>query len=136
MTERTRLLQALDEMHKRLITAALHAEERSMKGPWGPREILGHAVGWEAVAIAYLPQLLESNEPLERAINIGMATLIDDQSIERLGDMLHEVHQRFLALPEVQDEASFVPGNAFYERTKAAIAHSLEHVQELEHWQA
>src|SRR5258708_994388 len=135
MTGRDQLLQTLDETHTGLITAAMDSTARGMKGPWGPREILAHVVGWEAVAIAYLPQLLEGNELLERAINIAMVTLVGDQSIETLSDMLYQVHQRFIQMPEVQDEVSFVPGHAAYERAKAAIAHSLEHVRELELWQ-
>src|SRR5690348_15313661 len=103
MTERERLLQAMDEAHNRLIAAALNAVERGMKGPWGPREILAHVVGWEALVIARLPRLLAGGEPLPfdvDATNIAMITLIGDQPIEVFCSMLPQVHQRFLDLPE------------------------------------
>lgn len=139
MTERERLLQAMDEAHNRLIAAALQATERGMKDPWGPREILAHAVGWEALVIARLPRLLAGGDPLPfdiDAINIAMTTLIGEQPIEVFCDMLPKVHQRFLDMPEVQDEVSFVPGHLIYERVQLAIEHSLEHAEELERWRA
>jgi hypothetical protein len=135
MSERSQLLDSLNEAHERLVTAAMDAAGRGMKDPWGPREILAHVVGWEAMSIARLPRLLAGEPPLtydEQAVNIAMVTLIGDQPIEVFRTLLSQVHQRFVQMPEVQDEASFVPGHPIYERAKRAIAHSLEHVQELE----
>jgi transcriptional regulator with XRE-family HTH domain len=75
----------------------------------------------------------ETPAPLTyEAVNLAMATLAGELSIEIIRDLLYQVHQRFLNMPEVQDEASFVPGNPIYERTKSAIGHSLEHVRELD----
>ena len=61
-----------------------------------------------------------------------MVTLVGDQPIEALRRMLDRVHNRFLGMPEVQEDESFVPGHPIFERTKAAIGHSLEHIQALE----
>jgi hypothetical protein len=47
--------------------------------------------------------------------------------------MLYQIYERFLRLPEVQEDASFTSGHPIYKRTKAAIGHSLEHAQALEH---
>ncbi len=135
MTERIELLQSLEAAHEKLIAAAINADTRGVKGSWGPREILAHVVGWEVIAIECLPGLLPAEAPAPLtydAVNLAMATLVGDHPIETIRNMLYQVHQRFLQLSEVQNDASFVPGHPIYERTKAAIAHSLEHGQELE----
>ncbi len=101
----------------------------------GPREILAHVVGWEVVAMACLPRLLPSEAlaPLTYdALNLAMVTLIGDQPIEVFRDMLSQAHERFLRMSEVQEDTSFVPGHPIYGRTKAAVGHCLEHVQELD----
>ena len=139
MTEREQLLQTLDEAHNRLIAAALNAAKRGMKDPWGPREILAHVVGWEALVIDRLPRLLAGEEPLAfdvDATNVAMITLIGEQPIEIFCAMLPKVHQRFLDIPEVKEDTSFIPGHRVYERVHLAIEHSLEHAEVLECWQA
>ncbi|HZU03969.1 MAG TPA: hypothetical protein VFA10_30180 [Ktedonobacteraceae bacterium] len=135
MTERSRLLQTLEDAHERVIIAAMDADARGVTGSWGPRQILAHIVGWEVIAIECLPELLPGEAPAPLtydAINLAMATLAGDHPIEALRDKLYQAHQRFLHMPEVQDDTSFVPGNPLYERTKAAIRHSLEHAEVLE----
>ncbi len=128
-------LRTLDEAHEKLITAVNAAAARGVKGPWGPREILAHVVGWEVIAIHRLPKLIAGEAPLtydEDAVNVAMVTLVGDQPLETIRDMLYQAHHRFLHIPEVQSLASFVPGHPVYERTKAAIRHSFEHAQELD----
>jgi hypothetical protein len=135
MSERNRMLQALEDAHEQVVIAAIYATERGAKGTWGPCEILAHIVGWEVIAIECLPGLLPSEAPAPLtydAMNKAMVTLIGNQPIEVFCDMLHQAHERFVQMPQVQDEASYVPGNPIYERICAAIGHSLEHVQELQ----
>ncbi|GHO90925.1 hypothetical protein KSF_009730 [Reticulibacter mediterranei] len=135
MTERIDLLQSLADAHERLITPAMKAAARGVNGSRGPREVLAHIVGWEVIAIACLPGLLPGEAPAPLtydAMNLAMVTLIGEQPIEVFRDMLYQTHQRFLNMPEVQDEASFVPGHPIFERTLAAIGHCVEHVRELD----
>ena len=65
------------------------------------------------------------------AINAAMVTLIGEQPLETLCDMLRQAYQRNIELLRTQDDRYFQSGDYVYERTKAVIDHCQEHIQQL-----
>ncbi len=132
------LLQELVNSHERLIASATAAHERGVTRngeEWGPREIVAHIAGWEANAIIRVPNTLAGapfNKYDQEAFNNVVVTLVGDQSFEKVCNILRQTYQRDVEMLRKLDESVFVPGNYAYDRTKAAISHSYEHVQELD----
>ncbi|HYA98679.1 MAG TPA: hypothetical protein VED37_00525 [Ktedonobacteraceae bacterium] len=65
------------------------------------------------------------------AINAAFITLIGEQPLETLCDILRQAYQRNVVSLRSLDERFFQPGEYVYERTKAVIEHCQEHMQEL-----
>jgi len=65
------------------------------------------------------------------AINAAMVTLMGEQSLEALCDMLRQTYQRNIELLRTLNERYFQSGDYVYERTKAVIDHCQEHRQQL-----
>lgn len=141
------LLQELVDAHERLITAATESVRRGVTPQgeaWGPREILAHIAGWEALATSRIPQIAAGIPPvhyanaaqhaaMDNAINVMAITMIGDQSFESVCTILRRTYRRDVELLRQIDEALFRPGNYVYDRTRAAIEHCYEHAQQLEH---
>ena len=140
------LLQEFAEAYEQLIeTATLavqHGVSQSQDG-WGPREIVGHLAGWEVMASVRIPRIVAGMPPAEftdptqqtmmnDAINAAMVTLIGEQSLETLCDLLRQTYQRNVELLRSLDDTVFQPGEYVYERTKAVIDHCQEHMQQLQ----
>jgi hypothetical protein len=104
-------------------TASLAAQRGVTQGRdgWGPREIVGHLAGWEVMASVRIPRIVAGMPPAEftnptqqtvmnDAINAAMVTLIGEQPLETLCDMLRQTYQRNVELLRSLDERFFQPG--------------------------
>ncbi len=144
------LIQEFIDAHEGLIAAATAAYERGVRrtdDAWGPREILGHVAGWEAMAISRIPLVVAGMPPItyasraqhaamDDAINSTAITMLGDQSFEAVCDILRQTYQRDVHLLRELDETLFVSESYVYERPKAAINHCNEHIQGLERSEA
>ena len=140
------LLQEFAQAYEHLIETATLAAQRGVtqrRDGWGPREIVAHLAGWEVMASVRIPRIVAGMPPAEftdptqqtvmnDAINAAMVTLIGEQPLETLCDMLRQAYQRNVELLRSLDDRFFQPGEYVYERTKAVIEHCQEHMQQLE----
>ncbi len=136
------LLQEFAEAYDHLMETASLAAQRGVtqgRDGWGPREIVGHLAGWEVMARVRIPRIVAGMPPAEftdptqqtmmnDAINAAMVTLIGEQPLENLCDMLRHAYQRNIELLRSLDDTFFQPGDYVYERTKAVIEHCQEHM--------
>lgn len=139
------LLQEFAQAYEQLMETAALAAQRGMtqgRDGWGPREIVGHLAGWEVMASVRIPRIVAGMPPAEftdpsqqtmmnDAINAAMVTLIGEQPLETLCDLLRQTYQRNIELLRSLDDTFFQPGDYVYERTKAAISHCQEHMHQL-----
>jgi hypothetical protein len=142
---REQLLQELAEAFERLIDAASAAARRGVAragDTWGPREIVAHLAGWEAMATVRVPKIAAGMAPLEEpdkarqavmndAINATIVTMVGDQPLETVCGMLRQAYQRDIAMLRTLDDRFFQPGEYVYERTQAVIEHCQEHREQL-----
>lgn len=139
------LLQEFAQAYEQLMETAALAAQRGMtqgRDGWGPREIVGHLAGWEVMASMRIPRIVAGMPPAEftdpsqqtmmnDAINAAMVTLIGEQPLETLCDLLRQTYQRNIELLRSLDDTFFQPGDYEYERTKAVIEHCQEHMHQL-----
>ncbi len=140
------LIQSLTDVHEKLIEAAIAAYERGVRrtsDAWGPREILAHVAGWEAMAVARIPRVIAGIPPItyateaqhiamDDAINATVITMIADLPFDTVCATLRKTYQADAQIISELDENAVRPGSYVYERTKAAIDHCYEHIQDLE----
>lgn len=140
------LLEKFTEAHERLITVATEALQRGVirKGDiWGPREILAHMAGWEAMAVSRIPLIIAGMPPIkyateaqhaamDDAINATVVTMIGDQPFDAICNILRKTYQADAQIIRELDDAVVRPGTYVYERSKAAIEHCYQHIQALE----
>ncbi|MEO8972611.1 MAG: hypothetical protein ABI406_13560, partial [Ktedonobacteraceae bacterium] len=109
---------------------------------WGPHETVGHLAGWEVMASVRIPMVVAGMPPAEfadetqqtvmnDAINAAIVTLIGEQPLATLCDMLRQAYQQNVELLRRLDDRFFQPGEYVYERTKGVIEHCQEHMQML-----
>ncbi len=140
------LIQEFAQAYEQLIeTATLAAQHEMTQGRdgWGPREIVAHLAGWEVMATVRIPRTVAGTPPAEftdptqatmmnDAINAALVTLMGEQPLETLCDMLRQTYQRNVELLRSLDDTFFHPGEYVYERTKAVIEHCQEHREQLQ----
>ena len=140
------LLQEFADAYEQLIaTASLAAQGGVTRqgDTWGPREIVAHLAGWEVIATVHVPKVAAGMPPLfmyadktqqtvlNEALNATMVTLVADQPLSIVGGLLRQAYQRDIETLRKLDDTFFQPGEYVYERTKAAIEHCQEHIEEL-----
>jgi hypothetical protein len=139
------LIQEFAQAYEHLMETATLAAQRGMtqrQDGWGPREIVSHLAGWEVMASVRIPRIVAGTPPAEftdpmqarmmnDAINAAMVTLIGEQPLETLCDMLRQIYRRNGELLRSLDDRFFQPGEYVYERTKAVIDHCQEHMDQL-----
>ncbi|MDQ2713438.1 MAG: ClbS/DfsB family four-helix bundle protein [Chloroflexota bacterium] len=139
------LLQAFAEAYEQLITTASLAVQQSMtraRGTWESREIIAHLIGWEVMASVRIPKIVvgmppaEFTDPIQAtmmndAINAAFTTLMGEQSLEMLYNMLRQTYQQNMKVLTSLEDRFFQPGEYVYERTKAVIEHCQEHMEQL-----
>ena len=139
------LLQEFAKAYEQCINTATEAAQHgvtSQTDRWGPREMIAHLAGWEVIASVRLPKIVAGMPPAEfadetqqtvmdDAINAALVTLIGDQSLDTLCDMLRHAYQRNVALLRTLDDTFFQPNEYVYERTKGVIEHCQEHMDML-----
>ncbi len=139
------LIQDLANAYEQTITAAVDATQHGMtrKGDtWGPREHIAHMAGWEIIATVRIPAIMAGMAPMEftdesqqeimdNAINAAFATLIGDQSLDALCNILRQAYRRNIEILKELDDRFFQPGQYVYERSKGAIEHCQEHIEAL-----
>jgi tetratricopeptide (TPR) repeat protein len=140
------LLREGAEAFEQLIAVAHEAAQHGVtrrEDTWGPREIVAHLAGWEVIATVHIPSVVAlmpplfaypdptQHEVLNDALNTMMITLVGDQSLENLCALLRQTSQQDIEMLQKLDDAVFQPGHYVYERTKAAIEHCQEHIEEL-----
>lgn len=142
---REQLLQDFADAHETLIAAATEASERGStprEDRWGPRETVAHMAGWEVMATVRIPHIVSGMPPLEYedrarqtvmndAINATIVTMIGNQSLATICDILRQAYQNDIKMLGDLDEKFFQPGEYVYERTQAVIEHCQEHIQAL-----
>jgi periplasmic divalent cation tolerance protein len=145
-SSKEQLIQELIDAHEQLIAAASKAYERGVRrieDTWGPREILAHVAGWEAMAISRIPRVVAGMPPIkyatedqhaamDDAINATVVTMIGDQPFDAVCNILRNTYQADAQIIRELEEAVVRPGTYVYERAKAAIEHCYEHIQALE----
>ena len=139
------LLQEFVDAYEKLITTAMVAAQRGVTRQaetWGPREIVAHLAGWEAMATVRIPKIVAGMPPLEEsdearqevmndAINTAIVTMIGAQPLDAVCDILRQTYQRNVEMLKGLDETFFQPGEYVYERTQGVIEHCQEHSQML-----
>jgi hypothetical protein len=139
------LLQQLADAYEKVIATATDMAQRgaTRQGDlWGPREYVAHLAGWEVMATVRVPAIVAGMPPLEEAnevrqavmnnaINATIVTMIGDQSLETVCGLLRQAYGRDVAFLRTLDDAFFQPGEYVYERTRAAIEHCDEHIQDM-----
>ena len=139
------LLQELAAAFEQVITTATEVALRGgtrQGDTWGPREVIAHLAGWEVMATVRIPKIVGGMPPLEfadetqqtvmnDAINATIVTMIGDQPLSILCNILHQAYQRDIEILRQLDGRFFQPGEYVYERTKNVIEHCHEHNQEL-----
>ncbi len=133
--------EAYEHLMETATLAAQHGVSQRRDG-WGPREIVAHLAGWEVMARVRIPRIVAGMPPAEfadptqqrvmnDAINAAMITLMGEQPLETLCNMLRQTYQRNVERLRSLDDTFFQPGEYVYERTKAVIDHCHEHMQQL-----
>ncbi len=140
VVSKTQLLQEFVNAYEQLIeTASLTAQHSHQEGTWGPREVIAHLTGWEVIGTSRVSQIaagippfeLDETPSLDDAINAAFVTLIGDQPLAALSNLLRQAYQRDVEILKQLDNALFHPGEYAYERTHSVIEHCQEHMQEL-----
>ena len=140
------LLQEFAEAYEHLIRAANLTAQPGAPAKhdgWGPREIVAHLTGWEVMASVRIPRIVAGMPPAEftdpvqettmnNAINAAFITLMGEQSLDTLCDMLRQTYQRNIEMLRSLEDRCFQPGEYVYERTKAVIEHCQEHMEQLD----
>jgi hypothetical protein len=139
--EKAELLRDFAAAHEAVIAAATRAAERGApaRDGWGPREVVAHLAGWEAMASVRIPAIAAGMEPLEfadeqqatvmnDAINATIVTMAGDQPLTSLCGILRRAYQGTVAIISPLDDAHFQPGAYIHERTRSVIAHCQEHI--------
>ncbi|HKV83933.1 MAG TPA: hypothetical protein VJN88_05215 [Ktedonobacterales bacterium] len=138
------LIQAFADAYERVIAAATRAAQHGAARPengWGPREAVAHLAGWEAMAAVRIPAIVGGLAPLEfeddaravvmdNAINAAFVAVAGKRSVTALCDTLRQAYQRTVALLRTVDDRHFQPGAYVYERTRGAIEHCDEHIEQ------
>jgi hypothetical protein len=146
MTTKEQLIQEFAAAYEKLIETATLAAQRgtaARPGGWGPREVVAHMAGWEVMASVRIPRIVAGTPPAEftdpaqatmlnDAINAAFVTLIGQQPLETLCNMLRQTHRRNAELLRSVDDTFFQPGEYVYERTKAVTEHCEEHIEQLQ----
>ena len=141
------LLKEFAQAYEQLIETATLTAQRGVtkeRDGWGPREIVAHLAGWEVMASVRIPRIVAGMPPAEfidptqqtvmnDAINAAMVTLIGEQPLKTLCDLLRQIYQRNVEMLRSLDDRFFQPGEYVNERTKAVIEHCQEHMQQLVH---
>jgi hypothetical protein len=139
------LLQELADAYERTIAAA---SESSQHGPtakadtWGPREIIAHMAGWEVIASVRIPRIVAGMPPIEfadeaqqtvmdDAINAALVAMIGEQSLGAICSILRRAYQSNIEFLKRLDDGFFQPGEYVYERSKGAIEHCQEHIEQM-----
>jgi hypothetical protein len=139
------LLQELASAFEQAISTATEAAQRGLtyqRDGWGLRETLAHLAGWEIMATVRVPNIAAGMPPLEfadeaqqtvmdDAINATIVAMIGDQSLDTVCGILRQAYRRDIEMLKKLDDTLFQPGNYVYERTRGAIEHCQEHMQEL-----
>jgi hypothetical protein len=139
------LLQELAEAFEQVIATATAVAQRGVnrqREAWGPREVVAHLAGWEVMATVRIPKIVAGMPPLEfadetqqtvmdDAINATIVTMIGDQPLSAVCNILRQAYQRDIEMLRKLDDTFFQPGEYVYERTKNVIEHCHEHAQEL-----
>jgi hypothetical protein len=139
------LLQDLAEAFEQVIATATAVAQRGVNRQgeaWGPREVVAHLAGWEVMATVRIPKIVAGMPPLEfaaetqqtvmdDAINATIVTMIGDQPLSAVCNILRQAYQRDIEMLRKLDDKFFQPGEYVYERTKNVIEHCHEHAQEL-----
>ena len=146
MSAKEELIPTVAQAFEQLIEVAQEAAEHGvtrLTDSWGPREIVAHLAGWEMIATVHIPKIVASMPPLfiypdktqqetlNEALNTMMVTLVGEQPLSILCDMLRRAYQRDIEMLEKLDESLFQPGQYVHGRTKAVIDHCQEHVEGL-----
>jgi hypothetical protein len=145
LMSKEQLLQELADAFERSIETAKKAAQRGVTregDTWGPREIVAHLAGWEVMATVRVPRIVAGMAPFDEAddarqevmddaINATIVTMIGDQSLDTVCDILRRAYQSDIEMLRKLDEKLFQPGEYVYERTKRAIEHCQEHAQAL-----
>ena len=139
------LIQELTDAFEQLIRTANEVAQRDVirKDTWGPREVVAHLAGWEVIATVRIPEIVAGMPPFEYedeaqqtvmddAINATIVTLIGNQSLDTLCDILRQSYLRDIEMLQKLDEKYFQPGEYVYERTKGVIEHCQEHIEQLQ----
>lgn len=140
------LLQEFAEAYERVIETASQVAERGAtrgRDGWRPREVVAHLAGWEIMASVRIPKVVAGMRPAEfedetqqmvmnDALNAAFVTLVGEQPLAALCDMLRQVYQKNMAMLNILDNRFFQPGDYVYERTKGVIEHCQEHREMLE----
>lgn len=144
------LIQAFADAYERVIAAAMRSTRNGvarMPDDWGPREAIAHLAGWEVMASVRIPAIVGGMAPLEfedeaqndvmnNAINAAFVAVAGQQPIAALCDALRQAYQRTVALLTPLDNRYFQPGEYVYERTRGAIEHCDEHIEQFSAGQA
>jgi len=139
------LLQELASAFEQLIGTATEAAQRCVirqGDTWGPREIVAQLAGWEVMATVRIPKIVAGMPPFEDAdetrqavmddaINATIVTMIGDQPLNTVCDILRRAYHRDIEMLRSLDETFFQPDEYVYERTKGVIEHCQEHLQML-----
>jgi len=139
------LLQEFAEAYEQFIGTATEAAQHGLASQgdkWGPREVMAHLAGWEVMATVRIPKIVAGMPPLEfadedqqtvmnDAINAMIVAMVGDQPLPTVCGILRQAYQRDIEILKELDEKFFQPGEYVYERTKSAIEHCQEHIQEL-----
>jgi hypothetical protein len=145
LMSKEQLLLELVDAFERLIGVAQEAEQRGVtrkRDRWGPREVVAHLAGWEVMATVRIPRIVAGMAPFEEAddtrqdvmddaINATIVTMIGDQSLDAVCEILRWAYKSDIEMLWKLDEKFFQPGEYVYERTKRAIEHCQEHAQVL-----
>src|SRR5574340_1055422 len=144
MTTKEQLIQEFAKAYEQLTEATTLASQRGVtqgQDGWGPRQIVAHMAGWEVMARVRIPRIVAGTPPAEftdpaqatmmnDAINAAFVTLIGEQPLETLCDMLRQIYRRNVELLRSLDDTCFQPGEYVYERTKAVNEHCQEHIEQ------
>ena len=139
------LLREMAEAYERVIQTAIEAEQRGVsyvRDGWGPRQVVAHMAGWEVMATVRVPAIVAGMPPLEfpnetqqqvmtDALNATIITMVGDQPLAAICDILRQAYQRDLEILRKLDDSFFQPGQYVYGRAKGVIEHCQEHIEEL-----
>jgi hypothetical protein len=143
---RAQLLQAFADAYEQVIVTATQAAQRDATNngnAWGPRAIIAHLAGWEVMATVRIPAIVGGMAPMEladaaqervmnSAINAAFVVLVGEQPLDAVCGILRQAYRRDVELLQTLDGRHFQPGEYVYERTRAAIEHCHEHMQDIQ----